>query len=100
MMTGLSLSFCVADIAAGLVGVDAVERIVASTAATTPEDYDLVIAGYRETYWRDNPDRCEVIARQLIAEGKVEQPRLSGGHANDVSDGHWLQDGAKVRLPR
>lgn len=99
-MTGLSLSLCVMDIEAGLVPLDQVDKIIANTMAATPEMVEEVISVYRETYWFRNPDACEAIARRLLAEDKIEQPRLVGGGTNSLVDGHWLDDGVQVRIKR
>ena len=103
MLTGLSLSFCVLDIQAGLVSLDEVEKIMAGIYAADAEAIDWVINQYREIYWRENPQECEVIARQLFAKDLVYQPRLHGELPPFIGHGHWLQDGqlvdAKTRQP-
>jgi len=97
---GLSFSFCVSDIVDGLVSYDQVEKIVTGTAATSSQDWDEIIQTYREAYWYDNPDACEHIARRLLKEKKVEQPRLHGKASCDITDGNWLVDGKPTRLQR
>ena len=51
-MIGLSLSFCVRDILDGKVAVEDVECIVAGTAAETDEDWECLVVGYAQSYWR------------------------------------------------
>ena len=97
-MIGLSLSFCVRDIALGKVKLEQVERIVTGTAAATPEAWEELLAVYKEIYWSDCPEECERIARILYEEGKIEQPRLSGEEARNIAAGHWLVDGVQIRL--
>ncbi len=81
-MIGLSVSFCVRDIASGKVSIDDVEKIIAGTCVSTPEHWEEVIKSYMESYWsfggqESTPEACEQICRQLLAEGKIEQPRLA-----------------------
>lgn len=86
---GLSLSFCVADIVLGKVALDDVHLIIANTKCATQEDWEFAIARYRQTRWAFAPDECEQVARQLIADDKVTQPRLRGEQHPDVASGYW-----------
>ena len=82
-MIGLSVSFCVLDIATGKMAIEDVEKIVGSTRAATPEDWEQVISQYMETYWSWDgckPAEGEAICRKLLAEGKIEQPRLENDY--------------------
>ena len=90
-MIGLSLSFCVMDIIAGKVDEADVELIISGTAAKTPEDWDKVIEGYRASYWLHSPAQGERIARMLINNGRVWQPRVLGVLPLSLSGGHWLE---------
>jgi hypothetical protein len=94
---GLSLSLCVTDIAAGVIPLDEVVGIRASTAFTDKEGWERLIAHNRNTYWAFAPDRCELIARRLLANEGIIQPRLEGKEANNVAAGRWEKDG--VLLP-
>lgn len=75
---GLSLSMCVGDVIAGLIDEAEIHGIVAATAAGTPEDVDKLMADYRELYWQEDPDVAEELARTMLADGRVYQPRLEG----------------------
>ena len=75
-MIGLSLSFCVRDIADGTVKEADVAIIVAGTGCPTLEDWDIVLEGYASVYWLQHPERSVAIARRLIAAGKIYQPKL------------------------
>ena len=90
-MIGLSLSFCVRDIAEGKVNLSDVEVIMSGTKYESDEQFESVIHRYRQVYWPRNPDQCEAIARQLKAENKIEQPRLDGRVAY-VGQTHWVND--------
>jgi hypothetical protein len=92
-MIGLSLSFCVQDIIEGRAALEDVEKIIASTRAETPEDWDNLISCYQEYYWRHNPDEGERICRLLLAEGRIEQPRVEGREPHNIAGGHWISDG-------
>jgi len=72
----MSLSFCVRDIAEGRVAIDDVAFLTTGTCARTPADWEEVFATYRSVYWRRCAQEAEAIARQLIAEGRILQPRL------------------------
>lgn len=94
---GLSLSFCVSDIARGKVSLAEVDKIITGTAAT-PDQWDELLAEYKRIYWYENPEKCEQIARKLMKEGKIVQPRLDGAEARNIAAGHWLVNGEQVRL--
>jgi len=89
-MIGLSVSLCIKDIIRGKVALEYVEKIVAGTRCESAEDWDKVIKNYRDLYWRKDPDRAEAILRQLLQEGKVEQPRVQGCVAHNIAAGRWL----------
>ena len=88
-MIGRSLSFCVRDIASGKVKLYNVDKIVASTCYRTPEEFEYVLSRYTKTYWRDNPAIAQVIARLLERDGKIEQPRVHGGCAQEIYEREW-----------
>ncbi|MFA5075878.1 MAG: hypothetical protein WC480_00445 [Patescibacteria group bacterium] len=75
-MIGLSLSWCIQDIIEGKVALDALDKIIAGTRCPNPVDWDRVIQRYRDQCWGANPDLAEKIVRRLLAEGRIEQPRL------------------------
>lgn len=88
MVIGLSVSFCVRDIATGKVAYDDVAKIIAGT--RVPEgEWEEVIGRYNQVYWRKLPE-AEAIFRRLLAEGKVTQPRLETGMAPYIGQGHWV----------
>jgi hypothetical protein len=116
-MIGLSISFCVRDIADGKVAYDDVQVILAGTNMHMMGDVNAginrVVESYREIYWApkvtgvkmlpdsqtgnlldelgsDRPDRCEAIFRRLLAEGKIFEARAHGGEAPFTGLGHWL----------
>jgi hypothetical protein len=80
MVIGLSVSMCIRDIVAGKVNLADVKKIIAGTAAKGSEGWNHVISMYRQTYWRNNPDECEKVCRQLLAEEKIFQPGLTTGY--------------------
>lgn len=94
---GLSLSFCVKDILSGDVPEQDVECVVASTRARNEQDWDEVIARYRQVYWVSDPDRGEAICRRLLAAGKIQQPRLQFAADDrtarypDISERRWAE---------
>ena len=87
---GLSLSFCVGDILRGKVKEEEVKEIIAGTNAS-PERWDKLMEQYKETYWSENPDEGEAIARRLYEAGKIKQPRQDGKVAHNIAKGHWIE---------
>lgn len=75
-MIGTSLSFCVKEIAKGVVDINDVEKIVAGTRASNQEEWAEIFSRYNSVYWKGLPE-AESIARQLIDSGRVVQPRLT-----------------------
>lgn len=94
-MIGLSISFCVRDIAEGRVALEEVDKIIAGTKVANPEDWEEVLATYREIYWK----RCSnatAIFRTLLAAGKIEQPRLTTGKAPYIDQGCWVANESDI----
>src|SRR5579885_2675169 len=89
-MIGLSLSFCVRDIALGKKNRDDVSVIYAGTRADSQEAWDDVLGRYATIYWKDCPQAVD-IAKELIAEGKIVQQRLVDNRAPNVAHGHWVE---------
>ena len=89
-LVGLSLSQCVADIINGSVNYDDVERISSRTRIENEYDLNHVIQKYRECFWSANPDRGEEITRQLVAENKLDQPRLYDMPTVTTCYGRWI----------
>ena len=92
-MFGLSLSLCVHAISCGEVAQSDVEKIIAATKAADDATWNETIEMYRTGYWGHNPDACEVIARELIKAGKVEQPRLDATNPRIplTDNGIWVK---------
>ena len=99
-MIGLSLSFCIKDMANGVVSPDEVEKIICGTIARPGEELDEVISMYRSTYWKGNPDIAEQLVRKLLAEGKIEQPRLTTGQLPKINNGHWVESEDQIEWIR
>jgi hypothetical protein len=94
MKVGLSLSFCVRDIIEGNVSINDVAFIYSATKAETGEQWESVIDSYKRSYWYENPDEAERIARHFINENLVIQPRLEGkilNYAGRKTGGCWIE---------
>lgn len=89
-VVGLSLSYCVRDIADGLMPLERVALVVSATNAPTPARLKRVLDHYEETYWVENPKKAREIAERLMEEGKVLQPRAEGKEGPNVARGHWV----------
>lgn len=87
-MIGLSLSFCVKDIASGKVLEKDVEKIIAGTKCPNREVFETVLNSYLESYWHDFPEAAD-IARRFWDRGLIEQPRVNGEEAPEIYRGHW-----------
>ncbi|MBU0978490.1 hypothetical protein KKF92_01540 [Patescibacteria group bacterium] len=89
-VVGLSLSFCVRDIMDGEVQEQDVIQIISSTYARSPQEWDEVIARYKQNYWHVDPTKGEEICRRLLVAGKILQPRVEG-HEGPL--GHQIDQG-------
>lgn len=90
---GLSLSFCVLDIAKGNISIDDVIFIYSATKAETLEHWESVISNYKHNYWREFGTDAERIARHFIDQGLVIQPRLEGkilNYSGRKTGGCWI----------
>lgn len=100
-MIGLSLSFCIKEMVDGKVDPNKVTKIISNTCCRTEQDWQIAFERYRKVLWSKNPDACEALARQWIAEGKVEQPRLAlpigeTKHSH-CSDPAWVNDESEIK---
>lgn len=87
--TGLSLSLCVLDLAKGVVPYDDIVLIIAGTNARCKADWDRILQSYQRNYW-SKYHWAQFIATRLIADGKIEQPRLNGERPLSINHGHWI----------
>jgi len=76
-MIGLSLGLCVADICEGKVKLKDVEKIISGLICRDEAAWDNVIEQYKNKYWSEYPEQAEKITRELLAQNKIEQPRLN-----------------------
>jgi (2Fe-2S) ferredoxin len=91
MFIGLSLSFCVKDILAGKVSIDAVKAIISGTLIQSEKELQGLLSAYSETYWRDFSDEAaEEIVRKLIISGKFIQPRVFNIKPPNIHKGYWV----------
>ena len=92
-MIGLSVSFCVRDIVSGKVPLASVEKIIGSIAVQTEAEVDDLVRSYCQGYWCESPQESEKLFRRLLAEGKIEQPRLTNrNHFPMLHNGrHWVE---------
>lgn len=97
MKIGLSISFCVRDIAWGQVQLDQVAKIVAGTNCECDAHWDELIARYKDIYWRGHESQCEQILRDLLASGRIEQPRVVSKRCPCISQGHWVDDESQIQ---
>ncbi len=88
-LEGLSLSFCVFAILAGIVKEAQVERIITSTNAPNALEFEKVLDSYAESYWSDAPEEGKGIARRFYEAGMIDQPRTRGGTPTQINDGCW-----------
>jgi hypothetical protein len=89
-LIGTSLSYCVKAIAEGTVKYEDVAKLTTSTMCATPEHFQEVIESYKRVYWRRYPTLAETIAKRLIEDGIIDQPRLrnepTAGPQYDLED--------------
>jgi len=89
---GLSVSCCIADIIAGKVAEEDVEKIIGGTCCHSPAQWDNVIGQYRDRYWRKDPDKAEEIVRRFLAKDMIDQPRTRGEEPPNISNRKWWRD--------
>ena len=112
-MIGLSVSFCIRDIAEGLVEPADVKLIVAGTCAPDDVAFKRVVDGYLGSYWYDHvpygktpspnfnlfsrSKAAEQLAWEFWHAGKIVQPRclrtslmFADQVAPNIAAGHWL----------
>jgi hypothetical protein len=90
MKIGFSLGRCVRDVVKGLVKIEDIAWIIASTYIETKEQLHNVIAqyAYEPTYLGGlDIDECQRIALQLYDSGRVLQPRMMGIRRTMVPEG-------------
>ncbi|MEK7510895.1 MAG: hypothetical protein AAB582_01505 [Patescibacteria group bacterium] len=100
MIIGLSLSTCIWDVFENNIDPDSIEKIIARTACRTPEEWERVILDYRRRDWWEFPEKAEELARKLLAEGKIEQPRLDPINPRMPIMGRkriWVKSGRRIR---
>lgn len=89
-LTGMSLSFCVLDIARGAVAEGSVKKIIAGTMLQSEQDIAAALENYQNSYWKEFP-QASAIAQRLFEQGKVEQPRCEGRDAPSIYRAHWKE---------
>ena len=94
-MIGLSISFCVLDIARGKVHIWEVDKIIAGTRIENFEEWNELISTYQGSYWF-GLDNAEAILRELLEAGKIVQPRLVFGKCPYIGDGHWVAEESQI----
>ena len=87
-MIGLSFSYCVKDIASGVVDIDNVERVEAGTLIRSDEKFQSWMDQIEPVYWQGLP-KARSIAEKLWKDGRVYQPRLHGEEPANIASGRW-----------
>jgi hypothetical protein len=121
-LIGLSLRQCCQDMAMGKVDPRQVKKIISRTSIRTPKSMEEVISTYQLFDWgHDKPEsfaggitvrtlshakggkeiaeKAGKIFRQMFAEGKVEQPRLTEGRCPDLeaTGSHWITNKKQIK---
>lgn len=76
VLIGLSVSFCIRDIAWGKVELGDVRCIMAGTCARSMQDWQFVADEYCRVYWKDCAEDACMILNHLLHENLIVQPRL------------------------
>ncbi len=100
-MIGLSISECFAAMATAEKGINpaVVEKVIAHTAASTPDDWEWIIQCNRAKRWSRSgrPMVAEELFRRFLAEGRIEQPRLAGKHIPNIDrSGIWVGSESEI----
>lgn len=98
-LTGLSLSFCIKDVAIGKVTMEQIKKLITGTNALNREEFEAVLKEYCETYWDEFPEEAKRVAKALWDAGLIDQPRTRGEMPPFVGQGHWINsNGDVIRL--
>lgn len=89
-MIGLSLSYCIHDIAEGHVSLADVEKIITGTRCNTTADWAILLDDYGRTYWRNTREQAFRALAILLATGRIDQPRTRDETPPDSSFGRWI----------
>jgi len=95
-MIGLSVSRCIGAMARGEVDPSTVSKIIAGTKAENVSDWEEVMASYKKKYWQGVEEKAEAILHKFISEGRVVQPRLSGGWVPDRDRKIWVESEKEI----
>ena len=99
-MIGISVSGCIEDICRGKVGINDFEKIIGRTCCPDERTWRNVIAEYCCGWWNwhEFPDKAEKVLRQLLSEGRIEQPRLANYRRYPlVIDKRWLDSEEEIQ---
>lgn len=96
-MIGLSLSFCVRDIANGKVKLEDVEKIITGARYTTIREFEDILNQYLVIPWNNDP-RCIEVVCKLQFNNKIHQPRLdkSNPRVPNLRNGHWVKTESEI----
>lgn len=95
-MVGLSLSFCLKDIAAGKVDRGDVTRLIAGTRITLAT-VEECFQDYMKVYWSEYSEG-EMRKLYTWALGFMEQPRLKGIDPPSIHGGHWVLEDDEILM--
>jgi hypothetical protein len=91
MRWGLSLSFCVRDLALGRMKLENVMGIVTDCRVKYGYELQSVIREYQQSYWRACPLFAQEIAWELYNSNKLWFPRAYGHKHPGLTKGHWVK---------
>lgn len=94
MKLGLSLSFCVRDIAEGKVNIEDVHHIVTGCSPQNEDDVTGIVEQYSKTYWSKLLEPCLAVFSKLRASHRImwcstfekNPPRIGGGVWLDMAE--------------
>lgn len=92
MITGLSLSKCVASIIHGDIKEKDVKKIIAGIYAPDFDTYINLCHEYAIIYWQENQEKAIEVAINLWRNNKIDQPRLRKEGVFFTGDGPWVDE--------
>jgi hypothetical protein len=97
-MTGLSLSYCIADILDGERKESDLDVLVAGTRCPDEAAFARALSQYVHTgYWKSDPVRAMGIAWRLWDEGRIIQPRVIDNSIEmSIAKGWWVTSDCRV----
>lgn len=95
---GYHLPMCICSVADDVIPIDQVERIYSDSTAQTDAEWETQFTKYTGFWWFNQTESRLAVARQLLADSKIDQPLLRGEAIPPLPDpgSVWTEDGQLI----